>query len=60
MNQQRAQAIAFPHGAEPALASNRVIRNSYMLLSMTLLFAAATAGLSMTLKLAHPGIISSD
>jgi modulator of FtsH protease len=39
------------------LASNKVIRNTYILLSMTLLFSAATAGISMTLNLPHPGFI---
>ena len=39
------------------LATNKVIRNTYMLLSMTLLFAAATAGASMALGLPHPGLI---
>ena len=39
------------------LATNKVIRNTYMLLSMTLLFAAATAGVSIALKLPHPGLI---
>jgi modulator of FtsH protease len=38
-------------------ASNRVIRNTYTLLSMTLLFSALTAGVSMTLNLPHPGIM---
>ena len=33
-----------------ALATNKVIRNTYTLLSMTLLFSALTAGVSMTLK----------
>jgi modulator of FtsH protease len=42
---------------ESALASNRVIRNTYMLLSMTLLFAAVTAAASVALRLAHPGLI---
>lgn len=32
------------------LQTNKVIRNTYMLLSMTLLFSAATAGLSMALN----------
>ncbi len=40
-----------------ALASNQVLRNTYLLLSMTLLFSAATAGLSMALQLPHPGIL---
>ncbi|MCB1890681.1 MAG: Bax inhibitor-1/YccA family protein [Rhodocyclaceae bacterium] len=39
------------------LASNKVIRNTYMLLSMTLVFSALAAGASMALKLPHPGLI---
>jgi modulator of FtsH protease len=39
------------------LATNKVLRNTYALLAMTLLFSAATAGLSMTLGLPHPGIL---
>lgn len=39
------------------LSTNRVIRNTYMLLSMTLAFSAATAGLSIALGLPHPGLI---
>lgn len=39
------------------LSSNRVLRNTYALLSMTLLFSAATAGISMALNLPHPGIL---
>ncbi|WP_294261318.1 Bax inhibitor-1/YccA family protein [Propionivibrio sp.] len=42
---------------ESAQATNKVIRNTYMLLSMTLLFAAATAATSVVLKLSHPGLI---
>lgn len=58
MNQPRAQAIALPHGgAESVLATNRVIRNTYMLLSMTLLFAAVTAAAAVALRLPHPGLI---
>ena len=52
------QAIAVPHsGAESVLATNKVIRNTYMLLSMTLLFAAATAAATVALKLPHPGLV---
>ena len=52
------QAIAIPHsGAESVLATNKVIRNTYMLLSMTLLFAAATAAATVALKLPHPGLV---
>ncbi|VAW79448.1 Putative TEGT family carrier/transport protein [hydrothermal vent metagenome] len=39
------------------LATNKVIRNTYTLLSMTLLFSALTAGMSMTLNLPHPGLL---
>jgi modulator of FtsH protease len=36
---------------------NRVLRNTYTLLSMTLLLSGVTAGLSALFKLPHPGII---
>lgn len=39
------------------LATNKVLKNTYLLLAMTLLFSAATAGLSMALNLPHPGMI---
>ncbi|HHJ16920.1 MAG TPA: Bax inhibitor-1/YccA family protein [Gammaproteobacteria bacterium] len=39
------------------LATNKVIRNTYTLLSMTLLFSALTAGMSMALNLPHPGLL---
>ncbi len=39
------------------LATNKVIRNTYTLLSMTLLFSALTAGVSMALNLPHPGLL---
>ena len=38
-------------------ATNKVIRNTYTLLSMTLLFSALTAGASMALNLPHPGLL---
>jgi modulator of FtsH protease len=40
-----------------SLATNKVIRNTYMLLSITLLFSALTAGVSMALNLPHPGLL---
>jgi modulator of FtsH protease len=40
-----------------ALVVNRVLRNTYLLLAMTLLFSAATAGVSMAMKLPHPGLL---
>ena len=40
-----------------ALSTNKVVRNTYMLLSMTLAFSALVAGISMSLNLPHPGMI---
>ena len=40
-----------------AVSSNSVIRNTYVLLSMTLFFSAITAGVSMALSLPHPGLL---
>jgi len=58
MNDPRIQAIALPNGgAESILTTNRVVRNTYLLLSMTLLLAAVTAATSLALKLPHPGLI---
>ena len=39
------------------LATNAVIRNTYLLLAMTLLFSAVTAGVSLALNLSHPGLM---
>ncbi len=37
--------------------TSKVLRNTYALLSMTLVFSAVTAGISMTLNLPHPGLL---
>ena len=42
-----------------ALETNKVLRNTYMLLAMTLAFSAVVAGVSMALGLPHPGLIIS-
>ena len=39
------------------LATNKVLKNTYALLAMTLIFSAITAGLSMSMNLPHPGFI---
>ncbi len=39
------------------LATNKVLKNTYLLLAMTLLFSAGTAGLAMVLNLPHPGFL---
>lgn len=45
------------HAQSTVVATNSVIRNTYTLLSMTLLFSAAVAGISMSLNLPHPGLL---
>jgi len=40
-----------------SVAVNKVLRNTYMLLSMTLLFCAAVAGASIVFQWPHPGLI---
>ena len=51
------QTVVIDGAASAALSANKVIRNTYMLLSMTLAFAAATAGTAVALRLPHPGLI---
>ncbi len=40
-------------GLESALATNRVLKNTYMLLSMTLVFSAVCAGIAMSMGMGH-------
>lgn len=47
----------FTRSETQTLATNKVLKNTYLLLAMTLLFSAATAGASMALNLPHPGMI---
>ena len=51
------QVTTLDHAQTAVLASNKVIRNTYMLLSLTLAFSALTAGAAMALNLPHPGLI---
>jgi len=44
---------AIPRPEASILATNKVLRNTYLLLSMTLLFSAMTAGAAMVLNLPH-------
>jgi modulator of FtsH protease len=46
-----------PQSRASVLSTNKLVRNTYMLLALTLLFSAATAGVSMALNLPHPGFI---
>ena len=40
-------------GVESVVSTNKVLKNTYMLLGMTLLFSAVTAGVSMAVGLGH-------
>ena len=40
-------------GMETAISTNKVLKNTYMLLGMTLAFSAVTAGISMAMGLGH-------
>jgi len=43
--------------ARSATEINKLIRNTYLLLSMTLLFSAFTAGVAMVMNMPHPGFL---
>jgi modulator of FtsH protease len=58
----RARAIAWPGNASgyaerDSVLQSKVVRNTYALLAMTLLFSAAVATVSMVLQAPHPGMI---
>ena len=42
---------------ESALTTNKVLRNTYLLLSATLAFSAITAGVALAFGLPHPGLL---
>lgn len=48
---------SIPNTAQSLLATNRVLRNTFVLLAMTLLFSAATAGIAMVFNMPHPGLL---
>lgn len=51
------RTIAMNRAEASVLSTNKVIRNTYVLLSLTLAFSAVTAGVSMAFGLPHPGMI---
>ncbi|RJS95007.1 Bax inhibitor-1/YccA family protein [Salinisphaera sp. Q1T1-3] len=51
------QTTTYTSRAQTALATNNVLRNTYMLLSATLLFSAVVAGFTAALHLPYPGLI---
>lgn len=54
---QTSSVATHPGVAPSILSTNKVIRNTYLLLSATLLFSALTAGTAVMLALPHPGLI---
>lgn len=52
-----ASKVLGANAQQESLAVNKVLRNTYALLAMTLLFSAVTAGTAAALQLPHPGII---
>ncbi len=58
MSTENLQTLAVSRQDTPSLIStHRVLRNTYGLLSLTLLFSAATAAASAALALPHPGLL---
>lgn len=55
MNYDSQSTVVRPQ--QSVLATNKLLRNTYSLLSLTLMFSALTAGLSMVFDLPHPGMI---
>ena len=44
---------------ESALATNKVLKNTYLLLSATLIFSAMMAAVSVAIGMPHPGLLIS-
>jgi len=55
MNQNQSSVATGTRASE--LSTNKVLRNTYALLSMTLIFSGVTAGLSIANNWPHPGLI---
>ena len=57
--ERHSQAIGATYSGAPsqAINTNKVLRQTWMLLGMTLAFSAGTAGVSMALNLPHPGLL---
>jgi len=51
------QSLNASTSSTQAVVANKVLRNTYALLAMTLLFSALAAAVSMALQLPHPGLI---
>lgn len=57
LNLPRSPAQATGRYTVSALSANKVIRNTYLLLAMTLLFSAVMAGATMAMNLPAPGML---
>ena len=51
------QPYAVARPAESLLATNKLIRNTYLLLSLTLVFSAVTAGISIAINMPYMGVL---
>jgi len=51
--QEKSLSSTYDAGMESVLSTNKVLKNTYMLLSMTLLFSAACAGVAMAMNMGH-------
>jgi modulator of FtsH protease len=54
MNTYTSRTLNVP---EQSVETNRVLRNTYALLALTLLFSSVTAGITMVFNLPHPGLV---
>ncbi len=52
------QSISTARSESQILATNKVLKNTYALLSLTLLFSAVTAGISMTMNVPSFGLLT--
>ena len=52
------QSISTTRSESQILATNKVLKNTYALLALTLLFSAATAGISMAMNLPYFGLMT--
>ena len=52
------QSLSTARSESQILATNKVLKNTYALLAMTLLFSAVTAGISMTMNVPHFGLLT--
>jgi modulator of FtsH protease len=52
------QSISTTRSQSEILATNKVLKNTYALLAMTLLFSAVTAGISMTMNVPSFGLLT--